>query len=316
LDEVQDKWICGFWTRIGALLVDSLILGSIGVALGFFFESTFVQIGSWGKLIGFSIAMIYFGMMNSAMFNGQTFGKKAFKIKVVDASNQVISVPKSMLRYSILAVPFFVNGAQIHNDDLLTYLIYLFSILLFGGFFAIIYLYVFNRATRQSLHDLVVGTYVVNASASPKDTDKVWKLHLILVSGVFIMAGLAPAFVSNVDQSEQFKSLLSTQEALNSILPVKYVGITDSTKKTMSTNAKTRITTYVKASVYLNENVVDDRAFAEKLAQVVANTYPDSTDRNLIQVTLIYGYDIGIWSLWYSHGHLFNPIEVLFLEDD
>lgn len=314
MDEVQDKWICGFWRRIGALLLDTLILGVIGFALGFFLESTFVQIGSWGKLIGFIIAMIYFGLMNSAIFNGQTVGKKVFAIKVVDASNQAIGLPKSILRYSMFAVPFFLNGAQLHNDTLLSYLIYPLSIIIFGGLFAICYLYIFNRVTRQSLHDLVVGTYVVNSAAAQKDTDNVWKPHLVLVLGFFIMAGLTPAFIANVNQPEQYQSLLTTQEALHSIPFVKYVGITDSAKKTISTNAETSITTYVKARIFLHNNTVDDRAFAEKLAQVVANSYPDSTDRNLIQVTLIYGYDIGIWSLWYSHDHLFNPIEVLFLE--
>ena len=317
MDEVQDKWICGFWKRIGALLLDTFILGVIGFALGFFLESTFAQIGSWGKLIGFIIAVIYFGLMNSAIFNGQTVGKKVFDIRVVDAANRAISLPKSILRYSILAMPFFLNGAQVHNDALLAYLIYPFSIILFGGLFAISYLYIFNRATRQSLHDLVVGTYVVNSAAAQTDTDKVWKPHLVLVLVCFIVAGLAPAFTAKVtrpDQSEQLKNLFSTKEELSSIPSVKYVGITDSAKKTIATNAETRITTYVKARVFLEHNVVDDRAFAEKLAQVIANSYPDSTDRNLIQVTLIYGYDIGIWSLWYRHDHLFNPIEVLFLD--
>jgi len=314
MDEVQDKWICGFWRRIGALLLDSLILGVVGFALGFFLESTFIQIGSWGKLIGFIIAMTYFGLMNSAIFNGQTIGKKAFAIKVVDSSNQAISLSKSFLRYSILGAPFFVNGLRINNDALLSYLTYPLSIILFGGLFAIGYLYIFNRVTRQSLHDLVVGTYVVNASVGQQDTDKVWKPHLILICGVFITTGLAPAFTSNVAESEQLKGLSLTQKTLNSIPAVKHSGITDSSTTTISSNTKTNTTTFVKASIFLYDNSVNDKELATQLAQVIADSYPDSTDRNLIQVTLIYGYDIGIWSQWYSHNYAFNPLEVLFLD--
>jgi len=34
-----------------------------------------------GLLIGFSIALIYFGIMNSELANGQTLGKKALEIR-------------------------------------------------------------------------------------------------------------------------------------------------------------------------------------------------------------------------------------------
>ena len=59
-EEVELKWISGFWRRIGALIIDTLILGIAGIVLGLFLESTFVLIGAWGRLVGFSIALIYF----------------------------------------------------------------------------------------------------------------------------------------------------------------------------------------------------------------------------------------------------------------
>jgi hypothetical protein len=43
----------------------------------------------------------------------------------------------------------------------------LLSIVVIGGMLVIAYLYVFNRRTRQSLHDLCVQSYVVRASAEP-----------------------------------------------------------------------------------------------------------------------------------------------------
>ena len=78
-EEVQQNWIANFWRRIGALFIDTLILGLVGFLLGLTLESTFVQIGGWGRLIGFVIALVYFGAMNSKLFNGQTIGKKVKK---------------------------------------------------------------------------------------------------------------------------------------------------------------------------------------------------------------------------------------------
>jgi uncharacterized RDD family membrane protein YckC len=100
LEEVQDKWICGFWRRIGALFIDSLVLGILGSVIGLFLEDTFVQLGGWGRLIGFAVSITYFGVMNSSLSNGQTIGKKILNIRVVDSSNSTISLPKSFVRYS------------------------------------------------------------------------------------------------------------------------------------------------------------------------------------------------------------------------
>ncbi|WP_413701976.1 RDD family protein [Psychromonas sp. KJ10-10] len=70
MEEVQEKWICGFWRRIGALFIDTLVLGIFGYIVGLFLEDTFVQIGGWGRLIGFAVSISYFGIMNSALSNG------------------------------------------------------------------------------------------------------------------------------------------------------------------------------------------------------------------------------------------------------
>jgi uncharacterized RDD family membrane protein YckC len=86
-EEKEPKWISGFWRRIGAFFIDSFVLGLFGLSLGIFFETFFVEIGIWGRLIGFSIALMYFGVMNSAISNGQTLGKRVLKLRVVNSDN-------------------------------------------------------------------------------------------------------------------------------------------------------------------------------------------------------------------------------------
>lgn len=310
MESVQEKWICGFWRRIGALFIDTLVLGVFGYLVGIFLEDTFVQLGGWGRLIGFAVSITYFGVMNSSIYSGQTIGKKILNIKVVDSSNSSISLPKSFLRYSFLAVPFSLNGAQITNEVLLSYLMYPLSLIIFGGLLSITYLYIFNRVTRQSLHDIAVGTFVVNSDSPSEELPPVWKPHLVVVISLFIAATLVPAFTSDLVQSEPFKGLLATQEAISENDSIKYAGVTVGSSSFTSSDSGTTTTTFVKAQAFLYKNNVDDVAIANELAETIIRTYPEALNKNLIQVTLTYGYDIGIASKWNSHNHQFDPNEI------
>ncbi|AYV22846.1 RDD family protein [Vibrio mediterranei] len=314
MEEVQEKWICGFWRRVGALVIDSLILGVFGSVIGLFLEDTFAQLGGWGRLIGFAVSITYFGVMNSSVSNGQTIGKKALNIRVVDSSNSAISLPKSFARYSFLAIPFSLNGAQIPNELSLSYLMYPLSLITLGGLLSISYLYVFNRVTRQSLHDLVVGTYVVNAKANRQELPSVWKPHLGVVAVLFIVAALVPAYTSSLFESEPFKGLLVTQEAINSNESVRYAEVTTGSSTVTSSDSGTRTTTYVNAQAFLYKDNVDDSKTAKQLAQAIIKTYPESLSKDIIQVALVYGYDIGIASKWNSHNYQFTPQELTGLE--
>jgi hypothetical protein len=57
--------ISGFWRRVGTLFIDAFILGVFGLLLGLLFSQQFVGLGGWGRAIGFPIAAVYFGILNS-----------------------------------------------------------------------------------------------------------------------------------------------------------------------------------------------------------------------------------------------------------
>lgn len=311
--ESSQGWISSFWRRIGAVFIDGLILGVVGFVLGSAFEQQFVQLGGWGRVVGFGIALAYFGIGNSAITGGQTVGKRALKIKVVDKSNHPISVARSILRYIILGTPFALNGAQISDDVIFSLLIYPLSVIVLGGLLSILYLYTFNRITRQSLHDLAVGTFVVNVGVDVQEIGKVWRVHYSVVALLLIASALAPLFASNLLQSEPFKGMLSVQESLSSDPRVAYATVTTGTTVFTSTNEDKQIWSYVSGEVVLKENNTSDADLARQLAVQVLENYPESSEKNAIQIALIYGYDIGIWSQWYSYAHNFEPGE---LQDD
>src|SRR5205823_10716532 len=73
----------GFWRRVGAFLIDTIILGIIGWILGFFFADAFMRMAGWERAIGFAVASLYFVPLNSRLGRGQTVGKRALGIRVV-----------------------------------------------------------------------------------------------------------------------------------------------------------------------------------------------------------------------------------------
>lgn len=308
--EKESKWISSFWRRVGALFIDTLLLGIFGYVTGLVLESTFVQLGGWGRLVGFIIALAYFGIMNSSITGGQTIGKKALKIRVVDSANSPIGIGKSVLRYVILATPFSLNGAQFSNEAMLSYLMYPLSLIVFGGLFSILYLYIFNRITRQSLHDLAAGTFVVNADVEKQEIGKVWNVHIVIVVLLFIAAAIVPAFTTQLAQSEPFKEMLSVQSELLNEPNVTYAAISTNTTIFSSTNEGTKTITYVSGQVFLATNNVSDVNLARQLATIVIANYPEAMNKDTIQIILTYGYDIGIASKWSRHTHNFNPSEL------
>ena len=174
--------IAGFWKRLLALIIDGLLLGFAGFLLGLMFFDQFARLGGWGRLIGFIIALIYFGVFNSSIGKGQTIGKRIANVKVVDGEGQFLSPRKSFLRSAILELPFFLNGALIPPSVMISPLGVLVGLIIFGIGGAIIYLYIFNRRTRQSFHDLAAGSFVIRSlAAAPPVAIGISKYHIVVV---------------------------------------------------------------------------------------------------------------------------------------
>lgn len=300
--------ICGFWRRLAALVVDVLLLGTVGFLLGLLFSEQFIALGPWGRWLGFIIELAYFGLLNSRLGNGQTLGKRLLKIRVVDGESQLLSLPRAMVRAAILATPFALNGTSASN----LYLMVPLSVLLFGGLFSILYLYLFNRRTRQSLHDLAVGSFVVNADALESDTERepIWPWHLRLVGLIFIVAAAVPFFTEHLAQMPLFQNLLVIEQQLQQEPGVRsVVGVTIQ-KRLYGGDAGHDARPVIRAQIVLTENRLQDAALAKSLASRIATTMPDASGAEAIQIILVRGYDIGIFSSWMTKGYSFSPAQL------
>jgi uncharacterized RDD family membrane protein YckC len=313
-DEQSIRWIAGFWRRIGALTIDSILLAVVGLLIGFTIKEQLVEMGSWGRLIGFVIALSYFGLMNSKLNNGQTLGKKLLKVRVVNFDNQTISIPRSFLRYSILAVPFFLNNAHFSNELMFSFWIYPLTLIIFGGVFSATYLYLFNRVTRQSIHDLAVGTFVVNASVDRQEPGSVWKPHLYVVGALFLLAAIVPAVTSQLVDTEPFKEMLATQSELISSPQVTYATVAVTTKAFVSAREGESTTHSVDAKIFLAEDLVNSEELAREFGEIILRQYPNAMTKDVVNISLVYGFDIGIASQWVARNYSFKPAELQALE--
>ncbi|HSH01150.1 MAG TPA: hypothetical protein VLL52_01440, partial [Anaerolineae bacterium] len=57
--------IAGFWRRVGAVVVDWLLMGVVLWILALSLGEIAYRLGPWGRLVGYSLAVLYWGYGNS-----------------------------------------------------------------------------------------------------------------------------------------------------------------------------------------------------------------------------------------------------------
>ncbi|MFC4769920.1 RDD family protein [Effusibacillus consociatus] len=127
----------GFWVRVGAMLLDSIILAPIAFILGLIFGFLEPQEGPADailQLIVIAGTWLYVALMESSSIQG-TLGKKLVGIKVTDIHGNRIS---------------FLRATGRHFSKLLSYMIF------FIGFFMAGF-----TEKKQALHDMIAGCLVV-----------------------------------------------------------------------------------------------------------------------------------------------------------
>jgi uncharacterized RDD family membrane protein YckC len=305
------RTIAGFWRRLGAFFLDCVLLGVIGVAVGLFLTDELVRVGPWGRLLGFAVAITYFGTLNSRLAGGQTIGKRLLKIKVVAKDGTALSVPKSFLRFLPLGTPWFLNNAQFSETILFSFWAYVLSIAVFGLGLSVVYLYVFNRKSRQSLHDLLVGSFVVSAGATgPVESAAPSQVHLAVCVLLVVVSGVTPYFAKHLVGREPFASLINVARSVSSESWVVQAQISKGKTTTTSSTGQST-TTYMRITAYSKDTDIKNAERAKRLAIMALSADRSAATLDVIQVILVYGYDIGIASSWRSQQSAHSPAEWL-----
>jgi uncharacterized RDD family membrane protein YckC len=301
--------IAGFWRRALAACIDFVLLGVVGWVLGLFFAEQFMHMGGWGRLLGFAIALLYFVPLNSRIGGGQTLGKRALRIRVSTASGDLLSLPRSFARSFVVMLPFFLNGAPLPLGLLESPLGIVDAVAIFGLGFSIVYLIVFNRRTRQSLHDLAVGSYVLHAGAEQGEKPEMWKGHYVVVGFILLLTAIAPLVGVRLARLAMFANLRTAYDAIYREPEVTGAQVIAGNSYFWdSTNGKRKVSG-ITASIQLNRRIPDKAAEAEKFARIVLQTYPEASEKDSINIALNEGYDIGIASWFVNEGFNYSPAQ-------
>jgi uncharacterized RDD family membrane protein YckC/Tfp pilus assembly major pilin PilA len=187
-DSSGERRPAGFWKRVLALLIDTLVLIPVSLAFGFVVGVMLAfgggELGSGGEvllnLVSLVLGWLYFALMESSAGQG-TIGKRVVGIVVTDLNGDRIGFGRATGRYfgKILS-----------------------SIILLVG-----YLMAAFTRRKQGLHDMLAGTLVLNRSPEARDLPT-WAIVLLLMPlGLIPIAGilLAIAIPAYHDYTERAK---------------------------------------------------------------------------------------------------------------
>ena len=297
-----------FWNRVGAYLVDMLVLGIIGFILGLFLRDTFVQLGSQALLVGFIISLVYFGFGNSRIFNGQTFGKRALNIRVVDKNQDSVSLKISLLRTLIYTVPYFFLNYGLNGSTQYSTLFIAKGILLLSFLIVLPVHFILNTSTRQAIHDLILKTYVVELSAYPGQQLKKSKLSPLIYSGgvlIILIAAFVLFSFQNKNLIETSKNLIPISEQIdrNSEVQNSAISLNSSTLRRLGSNENSSTTHSLVLNIELNKNLISEinpediaeLSFVQDAIKTILKDVTNAKRLDFIQVNLIYGYNTGIY---------------------
>ncbi len=254
----------GFWIRVGAYLLDQVILtiaGFVGIfvfglAIGLIAGPTAAGEGALGAIALWIVMWVAAPWLYSAFFEAgprqATLGKQAVRLKVTDLDGNRISFGRASGRYFaewVTALTFGIGYAMTAFT-----------------------------ARRQSLHDLIAGTLVVRAdldpatvaSAGPAKPVPAWQAVLVVLVAFIPFLGIIAAIAIPAYQDYAIRAQVS--EGLM---------IASGYKEAVAAHA---------ASTGPWPVDIDDAGFRPAADQTVASSrYVDSIDISNGTITIVYG---------------------------
>jgi uncharacterized RDD family membrane protein YckC len=308
----QIPQIASFWRRIGAAVIDWIVLGALGACLGFLWFDHFATLGGVGRFIGGAIALVYFSVLNSRIGQGQTLGKRLLKIRVINASGSPVNLPRTTLRSFILLLPATLNGMYFPIEKPGLFMSIAPALCVFGLGGALAYLYCFNRQTRQSAHDLATGSFVVSANESAEIHRAIWKPHLAIVLVWFCVVGVGLIILPGVlGQSSDYQALVELHRAAQSVVPGAQVSVNRGTTKSFASQGGGSTATFLSVGVAVPLKPDSYEALADRMAATILHDLSDYGHVAQMTISVSYGYDILISSTSTTKSFTHSPQEWL-----
>lgn len=151
--------LSSFWRRAFAFIIDGIVVLIAGAIVAMFVKGT-------GSHVSVYLAKVFVGAGYVIYFNGQgaTLGKSLMGIRVVDGSGNPPGLRRAAIRYvipglaAIGGTPFVLSGSLDPIDALSATLVIWVALSLLWTYD---YLQMIWHPQKQTLHDLMAGTYVI-----------------------------------------------------------------------------------------------------------------------------------------------------------
>ena len=301
MDETAAMKLATRKRRFFAFLIDTLIIGIFGKIIGWSFEDAFLQIGNFGKAIGATVVLLYFGIFNSKLMNGQTLGKLLLKIRVVDKNSNSISVAKGLLRALPFALYILLNGLPVSDSaDLYPSLILgtiLFSIPVLEIYFAIA-----NNESLQSLHDIIAKTYVI-PTKSEGSIDFANKKAILYAGAALPILILILGFVGSNTVANKLIYVKDMQKIIGAAsqeLPISSISMYRNKTTTTNLDGETTEVKLIQVTAAKKNKDENDTLLAVRIAKIIIDSGFAFEEGENLFIAIIYGYDIGIASKYTS----------------
>ncbi len=310
-----DSIYAGFWRRIAAFVIDSIIIGIAMLLLSFLLKDIFLNLGENLWYIGFIAIGIYFVIFNSSLGKGQTIGKKLLKIRVVHEKGKFLTLFQSFFRYTIIGLVIFSSGigqsvySLAREYNFITTIFTMLAIFLFLGIFGLI---IFTK-DKRGLHDYLTKTVVIKNNnvkeiRVPKldsftEAFKNHKLAFIIILILFLIISLLIIIVPKLLMSStlisgvDFNAMTELKGDLEKNFDISNVGI-QTQWNTYLSNGQTETTKNLIISGYLKYSTYNDKNIKEEKYNLinakVLSSYPDIERFDNLVVVFRTGYNLGI----------------------
>lgn len=302
------RMIAGLWRRFFAFAIDCVFLGVMGLLAGVFFFDQLADLGPVSRLAGFLFALLYFGILESSIGNGQSIGKYAMGLKVVDLEGHALSAEDSLIRYMVFAVPWFLSAMPLPVSRTPGFVLVLLGTVGIGTVGMNLYLMVSNRGDRRGLHDLAAQSYVARKGKEGRlAATPVPKRDWVIAGALFMVLGpVCGALSARILEWGPFPQLTTDARLAEQIEGVQHANAHIVYLLNVRDGRPQRT---LAIEVCRKGKISDDREFEDEVAKRVLESDPQAWKFDRISITIARKFDLGFFSSTRSWRASHTPAE-------
>jgi len=310
----EKKIVVGFWLRLLTDIIDAIILGLFGFLLAVPLKSVFFKLGENGLFVGLLITFLYTGILQSNIGQGQSLAKKMLRIQVVNMDGTYLSLPKSFLRYSVIALIFYNTWIWMALTSLFPFLNSIvlqavFTYFVVFLFLGVTILLVFHPLKR-GVHDLLANSMVVRKDMF--DRDKVDSLNnkskakralIIWAACSVVLIIFSSYMIQRLGNSMPLlRELSDLQETIGAQTEFENISVNHNWHMHINSEGVESKTTSISVSPFLHKHKFDNQEFKmkeiDKVVDIILESYSKIDECNFINIQVRTGFNIGISSLY------------------